>query len=381
MTAPWLRALGTAAVLIPLIVLLYAARGTLPPFLIAFAVAVLLDPLLDRLEARGWPRLAAVLLVYAFFLLAFLAIALVLIPTAINQAQELIENYGLYQKRLETWGSDLILRLKPLLERFNIPTDTDALITQYRGQISASLQVLVARITSALQGALGKALWLVIIPIVTFYLMLDIDRVLMRLIFLFPEGRREWMVGVGRKVVSVFTGYLRGLFIVCAAYAVVNGLILFLFFRLQYALVIGLLAGILYAVPYIGAIATIALGTLVALSTHADSAGYVVAVAVTLLATNQIFDQVVTPRVVGGGVGLHPVLSLFALTVAGDLFGLTGMLLAVPLAASIRVILIEVFPALSRPLPGYRGNRVRAPLGRRKKGGAPPEDAPPDSVV
>lgn len=380
MAAPWLRALGTAAVLVPLLILLYAARGTLPPFLIAFAIAVLLDPLLDRLEAHGWSRIAAVLLVFAFFLLAFLLVALVLIPTAINQAEDLIENFGSYQKRLEAWGSDLLLRLKPLLERFNLPTDTDTLIERYRAQISTSLQVLVAAITSGLQAALGKALWFVIIPIVTFYLMLDIDRVLMRLIFLFPEGRRERAVEVGRKVVGVFTGYLRGLVTVCALYAVANGFVLAVFFRLPNSLVIGLLAGILYAVPYVGAIATIALGSLVALAVPGHTTGYVVAVALTLLATNQIFDQVITPRIVGGEVGLHPVLSLFALTVAGDLFGLPGMLLAVPLAASIRVILIELFPALSRPLPGYRGPRARSPLWRRKKGEPSVED-PPEKML
>jgi predicted PurR-regulated permease PerM len=376
MAATWLRALGTAAVLLPLVIILYAARGSLPPFLIAFATAVLLDPLLDRLERRSWSRLAAVLLVYGCFLLVFLIVALVLIPTAVTQAQELIENYGVYQKKLEAWGSSIIHRLQPLLDRFNLPTNTDDLIERYRGQISASLQVLVAAFTATLQAALGKAIWLVIIPIVTFYLMLDIDRVLMRLIFLFPETRRERIVGVGRKVVDVFTGYLRGLFVVCAAYAIVTGLILFLFFQLQYALVIGLLAGILYAVPYVGAVATIALGTLVALATPGHSTGYVTGVAVTLLATNQVFDQVITPRVLGGEVGLHPVLSLFALTVAGDLFGLTGMLLAVPLAASIQVILIELFPALTRPLPGYRGERVRAPLRRKKKEAPEPEETP-----
>jgi putative permease len=374
MAVPWLRALGMAAVLIPLALLLYAARGSLPPFLIGFAIAVLLDPLLDRLEARGWSRLGAVLLVYAFFLLIFLGVALILIPTAVTQASDLIENYALYQRRLELWGSNIIARLQPFLIRFHVPTNTDELIAQYRGQISASLQVLVAAITVTLREALGKALWLVVIPIVTFYLMLDIDRVLMRLIFLFPEGRRERVVGVGKKVVGVFTSYLRGLFVVCAAYAIVNGLILFLGFRLQYALVIALLSGILYAVPYIGAIATVALGALVALATPGHSIAYVIGVAVTLLATNQVFDQVVTPRIVGGEVGLHPVLSLFALMVGGDLFGLIGMLLAVPLAGSIRVILLELFPALSRPLPGYRGDRARAPLRRRDKGKTEPEE-------
>jgi predicted PurR-regulated permease PerM len=156
---------------------------------------------------------------------------------------------------------------------------------------------------------------------------------------------------VGKQVGAVFAGYLRGLCIVCTGYAVVNWLVLGLGFRVNYALVLALFSGILYAVPYIGAVATIALGAIVAFATPGHTTGYVLGVAASLLVTNQVFDQVVTPRVVGGLVGLHPVLSIFALAVGGELFGLIGMILAVPLAASIQVILVELIPALTRPLP------------------------------
>jgi predicted PurR-regulated permease PerM len=215
--------------------------------------------------------------------------------------------------------------------------------------------------------------------------MLDIDRILLRLLFLLREEHRDRALDVGRRVVDVFTGYLRGLFTVCAGYAAVNGLILALFFHLPYSLMIGLLAGILYAVPYIGAVATIALGVLVALSSPGHSMGYVIGVGLTLVATNQIFDQIITPRIVGGEVGLHPVLSIFALTVAGDLFGLTGMILAVPVAASIRVVLIELFPALARPIPGQRGEQPRKKRSfwrwraRRIVAAEPDPDSPPTS--
>lgn len=377
-TASWMRWLVIAAVLLPLAWVLFLARAALPPFLIAFVIAVLLDPLLDRLEERGWSRAAAASLVFALFLLVFLAAALVVIPTAIYQAQELIGNFDTYQRRLIAWFEGVIHERRPLLERLNLPTTGEAFLARYQGQIESSLHVLVSRITEFLGASLGKLLWLVIIPIVTFYLLLDIDRILLRLLFLVRQEHRDRVMEVGKRVVAVFTAYLRGLFIVCAGYGIVNGLLLALFFRLPYSLVIGLLAGILYAVPYIGAVATVAIGVIVALATPGHSASYVVGVGLTLLVTNQLFDQIITPRVVGGQVGLHPVLSIFALMVAGDLFGLAGMLLAFPVAASIRVVLIELFPVLARPLPGQRGS---AP--RRKQGlwrpRRPPEQKPAEA--
>src|SRR5204863_8798748 len=114
-------------------------------------------------------------------------------------------------------------------------------------------------------------------------------------------------------------------------YAVVAGLVLAAGFQLRYSLMIGLVSGVLYAVPYVGALATVTIAGLVAAATH-PSVGYVLGVIAALLVINQVFDQIITPRVVGGLVGLNPVVSLFALTAGGELFGLPGMILAVPVA-------------------------------------------------
>ena len=121
---------------------------------------------------------------------------------------------------------------------------------------------------------------------------------------------------------------------------------------------IGLVSGVLYAVPYVGGAATVAIVALVALSTH-SSAGFVLGVVVTVLLIYQLFDQVITPRVVGGQVGLHPVVSIFALTTGGQLFGLPGMILAVPVAASIQIVLTTLWPQLAEPLPAGERERVR----------------------
>jgi predicted PurR-regulated permease PerM len=349
--SPWLRGLWIAIGLAVLAVFLYLTREALPPFLIAFGVAALLDPLLDRLERRGWSRRAAAAVVFAAFLLVFFAVAIILLPMAMHQAVELVRNVPGYYTRLTAWGEQWLNQRRALLVRLHLPTSSAGMLAQYQAQILGFLRTLVARLVGVLGGSLGKAVWLAIIPIVTFYLLQDIDAIIRRALSLFPDRHRDRIAGVGRDVVAVFTGYLRGLCIVCSLYAVVNVILLTLL-RVPYALVIGLFSGILYAVPYVGAVTTIALGALVALASPNPTTGHVVGVAVALLATNQVFDQLITPRVVGGLVGLHPVVSIFALTVGGNLFGLPGMILAVPIAASIQVVLVELFPALTRPLPG-----------------------------
>jgi predicted PurR-regulated permease PerM len=361
------RGLWIAAGILLLAGFLFLVRESLPPFVIAFAIAALLDPLLDRMQRAGLSRRVAALLTFVVFLGVFLGVCIVLVPMAIKQATELAGNVPAYFQQFSDWVRSFAAQHEPLLRRFHLPTTTNDWLGQYHLQIEGFLRTLVARTFSLLSAWLSKVAWLAIIPIVTFYLMQDIDAIRLRALSLLPDPHRDRVSRVGTEVGAVFAGYLRGLCIVCAGYAVVSGIVLTLIFHLPYALIISLLAGILYAVPYIGAVATVALGTLVALTAD-PSAGYVLGVAAALLAINQFFDQVITPRIVGGLVGLHPVVSLFALTAAGNLFGLTGMILAVPVAASIQVILLHLFPALRKPLPVEEPPR-RPPLPRppRKK--------------
>jgi predicted PurR-regulated permease PerM len=132
-----------------------------------------------------------------------------------------------------------------------------------------------------------------------------------------------------------------------------------LLFRLPYALMIALVSGVLYAVPYIGGAATIAIAALVAVATQ-HGTGFILGVVVAVLVVQQLFDQIITPRVVGGLVGLHPVVSLFALTAGGQLFGLPGLIFAVPVAASVQVVLTSLWPELAEPLPAEERQRLSA---------------------
>ena len=349
----WIWLGGLAAV-----AFLYLVRDVLPPFLIAFAVAALLDPLLARMQRWGWSRRAATLVVFALFLLTFAGVALVLIPAAVRQAAEFAGNMPAYYAELTQRAQAALAAHHEFLARLRLPTTSNEILARYQAEITRFLQSLVSRLLQVFASSVSRLPWMAIIPIVTFYLLQEIDPLRARAVHLVPAPHRRRFLELSERVGSVFSGYVRGLIIVCAGFALATGTVLALVFRLPYSLMIGLVSGVLYAVPYVGGAATVAIVALVALSTH-SSAGFVLGVVVTVLLIYQLFDQVITPRVVGGQVGLHPVVSIFALTTGGQLFGLPGMILAVPVAASIQIVLTTLWPQLAEPLPAGERERVQ----------------------
>ena len=188
-----------------------------------------------------------------------------------------------------------------------------------------------------------------------------------------PEPARKFAQTTVLEIGEVFGKYLRGLFTICSMYG--GSCIVYLFAASiwfpglrGYALLLGVLAGILYSVPYIGAILTVALAAVAAISTGGGVTGALVA-AGGVLALNQIFDYVIMPKVVGESSGIHPLLAMFALFLGGHLMGLWGMLLAVPVAASIQGILFRLYPQLSAPTP------IALLMGERKPANDTSEDA------
>jgi predicted PurR-regulated permease PerM len=347
---------------------IWLVRHVLPPFLIAIALALLLDPLPERLQRRGVPRGLAVLLTFVPFLLFFLAVMAFLVPRLIGQTADLLQNVDVYglrlQQAVDTWAQGHT----SLLRRLNLPSSLTALWDQYRDSISGYLQVLLSRLFGALQSSAGMLGWLIIVPIVTLWLLMDMHALRARVQFLIPEAQRPVVGELTGKVGRVFTAYLRGLTTVCAAYGLLIYLALAIGFGLAYALMLGLLAAVLFAVPYLGQTTLILVCCAVAGATG-HSAGYVLGVAVTLVVIGQLFDQLIVPRMIGKQVGLHPVIGLFALMVGGELFGFAGMIFAVPVAASVRVVLIQLFPRLTAPIPGFEKRQ------RAMEKAAPP-DAP-----
>ncbi len=347
-TLLWLTGLAVAAWLIWLL------ADVLTPFVIAVVLALLLDPLHDRIQARGVPRGVAVGLTFLVFMAVFVGFVAFLVPLTVGQVADLVRNADAYLEKVRSALDGWIASNGGLLRRFNLPPSTTELWSRYGGDATTAAQALLQRVFEVLQASAGKLSWLVIVPLVTLYLLFDLDRARERLIFLLPEERRVRVVALSAKVGGVFAAYVRGLVAICACYGLVVYLALEVGFHLPYALILGMAAAALYAVPYLGQLALIAAAVIVAWATgHSNAA--LVWVGVSLFGIGQLFDQLITPRVIGKQVGLHPVLGLFALMVGGQLFGPLGMVVAVPVAASMRVVLAELFPKLTAPIPEAEG--------------------------
>jgi predicted PurR-regulated permease PerM len=339
--------------------LIYLVRDLLPPFLIAFGLATLMDPVVNRIQGRGIPRGLAVAITFVSFLAIFVGALVVFLPLAIAQLGTLGNSIESYYNSVRESVDALMERHVHWLERYHIPhPSAQKLLDDYRQQVITYLQQLLGQILASLRDAAGRLIWVVIVPIVTLYMIIDFERIRARVHHLVPDDHREAVMKISGDVGSVFARYLRGLVTVCVAYGIAMGFALALVFQLPYALVVALAGGILYAVPYIGPVATIGIAGMIAWATSNGHLGHTLGVAITALVINEIFDYGVTPRVLSRQTGLHPILNIFALMVGGSLFGFLGLVFAVPVAASIQEILKHFYPQLTEPIAPERPRRT-----------------------
>jgi predicted PurR-regulated permease PerM len=345
------RTLITLAILGVLAWAVWLVWDVLPPFLMALALALVLDPLHGRMQRWGVRRGVAVFVTVFVFLLIFVGVVAFLGPKATAQVRQFLENADEYGRRLQETADAWVRSQSGLLTKLRLPANLGALAGQLRDQLGGAAQGALQGLPATLQASAATLGWLVIVPIVTLYLLLDMDRIRVRFFHVLPDQHRETVGELCGKVGGVFAAYLRGLILICLSYGLVVYVILGLWLQLPYALVLALVGGFLYAVPYLGQFTLWGVCAGVAAATG-HNAAYVGVMVAALLGAGQLFDQLITPRVIGGQVGLHPVLGLFALMVGGKLFGLMGMVLAIPVAASVRVILGEVYPRLTEPIPG-----------------------------
>jgi predicted PurR-regulated permease PerM len=366
-TDKWLRVIAWSAGLVAAAALLYVIRSlyepllrpildVLLPFSIAIALALMLDPAIGWMNRRGLSRGAAIGLVAFIFLSAVAVIGVFLVPVLFNQTIDFKDNVPKYYEQSKTFFSDFLSSHQSLLRRFQLPTR----IQDIGAEISTQAPNIAAKsfetIGAFLLGLLSKSVWLVLIPIITVFLLADIDRLKPRSLLIVPEQHRERIAELLSSVGRVFGAYVRGLLVVAALYGIACGVALALW-GVPYAVLLGAVAGALSLVPYIGTISTLLLVAMVTVVSESSMPhGHPINalwVALTILAINLAFDNGLSPKLVGKAVGIHPALAIFALLVGGGMFGLIGMILSVPVAASIQILVLELCPSLrtSEPEP------------------------------
>lgn len=326
----WLAALAV------LIVFLYLFRGILLPFVAGMGLAYYLDPLADWFERRGLSRMMATIIILILFLIVFVLALVIIIPLLGAQTANFIE-------RLPSLVTQLQARISEInagwLERLmgEDRTAVQQSFSEFLKEGAGWLTGLLRSVWSGGQAILNIAALFIVTPVVAFYLLYDWDRMMAKVNSWLPRDNAEVIRTLANEINAALAGFIRGQGLVCLLlggfYAI--GLSLA---GLNFGLLIGILAGLLSFIPYVGSITGFLLSIGVALVQFWPDYLNIALVAAIFAAGQFLEGNILQPRLVGRSVGLHPVWLMFALFAFGSLFGFVGLLVAVPLAAAVGVL-------------------------------------------
>ena len=313
------------------LVILYFFGSILTPYVAGAGLAYLLDPVADWLERKGFSRLAATIIITIFALLGFFLVLFLVVPILVEQIQNLVASAPGMVESLRAW---LVERF-PDLFRADGAMRNALIMVQERIQESG-LSLLNSLLASSL-AVLDFVLLVVISPIVAFYLLLDWDRIIARIDGWLPLDHRETIRKISSDIDRTLAGFLRGQITVMSIlgifYAAGMALV-----GLNFGIVVGLFAGVISFVPYVGAALGGGIALALALFQFWGDWWWIAAVAGVFMVGQFLEGNVLTPNLVGNSVGLHPVWLMFALSAFGLMLGFVGLLIAVPTAAVIGVL-------------------------------------------
>ncbi|MCK2112293.1 AI-2E family transporter [Pseudomonas juntendi] len=323
------------------VVLLYSLHNILTPFLIGILLAYLADPLVDWLERRGLSRTWGVVVVFALFTLLFMALLLVLVPML---AKQLVRLYELAPQMLD-WLQHVALpwvqQRLGLADGFWKFDKIKSAISEHMGQTTDIVGVVLSQATTSSLALIAWLANMVMIPVVGFYLLRDWDLMMAKLRSLLPRQHEPQIVGLAGECHEVLGAFVRGQLLVMVALGIIYSVGLMLV-GLELGLLIGMLAGLAAIVPYMGFIIGIGAALVAGLFQFGGDLYPMLGIVAVFVIGQALEGMVLTPLLVGDRIGLHPVAVIFAILAGGELFGFTGVLLALPVAAVIMVLLRHV---------------------------------------
>lgn len=315
------------------ILALWLLSDILLPFVVGLVIAYLLTPIADQLERLGVNRMIASLLLVTFVVLAFVWVILLIAPLLGSQLVSFIDNVPDYINRLQKLVSN-----RPWVQdifggSFNADRSMSDLVTQGIGWITGFLRSLWSG---------GRALvslfsLIVIAPVVGFYFVSDWHRMIARVDDWVPVHHRATVRQLAREVDAAISGFIRGQTAVCLLLGSFYAIALTLS-GLNFGLLIGLVSGLITFIPYVGSTTGLVLSLGVAIAQFWPEWTSIATVLAIFIVGQFIEGNILSPKLVGESVGLHPVWLIFALLAFGYLFGFVGLLVAVPLAATIGVL-------------------------------------------
>lgn len=320
-----------------IVYLIWLLAPVLMPFAVAAMLAYLGDPLADRLERLGLNRMWAATIVFVVIMVAVVGVLLLLIPLIARQIENLVSNLPRYGD----WAQNTVWPwLQARLHLDPHTFDSDRLLAAIKGHMSSIGGVASVVLGKVSRGGLGIAMWLtnlVLIPVVAFYLLRDWDKLVAKVDGMLPRSIQPTIAYLASESDKILGAFMRGQLLVMLALGVFYGAGLGVV-GLTVGPLIGMVAGLLSFVPYLGFIIGFVAAIVAALVQYGDWAHVLMVCGV--FAVGQLLEgYVLVPKLVGDKIGLHPVAVMFAVLAGGYLFGFLGVLLALPAASVIMVLL------------------------------------------
>lgn len=309
---------------------LFRLRAVLWPVLLAVVIVYLTLPLVELLEGREVPRSVAILIVYAFVVVIGALSSFYLAPPFLEQVDLLVASLPEQTYRIERVSANFYERFR----RMELPGIIKDAAEDASKSVEREIRQFAKRAVEAVMALLSKAYALILAPVIAYYITRDLDDLKRGFLELVPLGARAGTLSLLRDVDAVLSGFLRGQLLVGLAVGALSSLGLFLL-GIPYALLIGLLAGLFDIIPYFGPI----IGALPAVALALTRSPWIaVWVILMFIAVHELEGAVLSPRIIGNRVGLHPLVVIVAVLAGAEVGGIMGMLVGVPLVAVIRVL-------------------------------------------
>ncbi|MDR1087114.1 MAG: AI-2E family transporter [Endomicrobium sp.] len=317
---------------------LYLARAILAPFLIAAFITYLISPLVTHVQSFGYKRIIGVVIVSIILISIFAGVLIILVPILINEIESFQFNADQYYEPISNYVSAVRLKLEtsfPILQKFDIP---NVVISESKDFILYRIE----QIPNYLMSMFSIFTIIVLIPMIVFFMLLGGGKSLKSLLGLFPPNYVEMVLSIVYRVDSIFGRYVRGQLIEAFFVGSMSALSLSIL-NVNFALLIGTIAGIANLIPYLGPIVGLTLAVGVG-AVQYQTFAIVIKIAIVYAFIKFLDDNFIQPLVVGYNVNLGPVSMVFAMLAGGHVFGFLGVVFAVPIAAifkSVSIMLVK----------------------------------------
>jgi predicted PurR-regulated permease PerM len=333
------------ALLFVLVWLMQALQIVTTIVMVAFVFAYILDPVVCRLQSVRIGRSVASLLVLVLGLLLIVSLVLFLIPAVFREIASFVKVLPAYLTVLENSASHVLEKLN-----ISVPQDwgeVQNLVIERGKQALPTLADTAREVLSSLFAStvhiISTMFYALLVPVITYYLLVSFQNLKQSVHELIPPYMREPVVEKLRQIDFVLSGFIRGQLTICLILAGLYSLGFFII-GIDLAILLGVISGLLFIIPYFGTAIGIVFGSLMAFVKYGDLA-HVLYILGWIGSVQLLESYVLTPKVVGDAIGLHPVVYILALLAAGNLFGFVGLLVAIPVTAVLKVLLMTLVDA------------------------------------